>query len=247
MTDPKIDKIIHFREGYILVCGQGLYFKPISGPTAYQLRADRKQELLGKHHYAFTSASGIKYDLTFEYDQDEFIAARLIYGDYRSKGTDVSAESVAKMNIHLENATLEMRKKQDPPYVQCAASFPDGRSLLLVRNMIGNPSESLFISDHDGNYNQIKIKSGVQGGSMLIYKTENDKEVVFEHGRHAIYDGQMLSADKQIGTPAAYGLNIEMPSEHHDPFSMAADHLRIVFREQQSKRLRDQAPNAPRR
>jgi len=247
MSDLKIDKIVHFREGYILLCNHALYFKPISGPTAYQLKADRRQELLGKHHLSFTSASGIKYDMTYEYDGDEFIAARLIYGDYSSRGSDVSADSVAGMNVHLGNGTLQMRKKQDPPYVERAASFLDGRSLLLVRNMIGKPSEALFLGDKDGQYTRIDIKSGVQGGSMLMYKTVDDKEVIFEYGRHAIYDGEMLKEDSQIGTPVAYGLNIDMPAEHHDPFSMATDHLRIVFREQQSKRLRDQSANAPRR
>lgn len=238
----KIDKIIHFREGFIILSDNRPYFMPIGGNAGYALDTYGKKELMGKHHLALTSATGVKYDLTYEYDGDDFISGRIIHGSYRSKGKDVSPENVAKMNKHLESGQFKLIEKIKEPSVSKACQFSDGRLLLLLTDLLDEKGNILMIQQEDGSYEKKKLVNGIIGGRTVMYKTEDGIPVKFEYGSHAVYGDRMLEEVKQVGTIAAYGLDVKMPPPHLDPFSVITDHIRLVVNQQKQQGNTPRAP-----
>lgn len=191
---------------------------------------------MGKHHYPLTSESGIKYDLTFEYDDGEFIAARLIHGTYKSKGTNVIPENVAKMNVHLNNGTFELVEKISEPKVTQAARFSDGRLLLLVNGLLDRKGDVLFIQQDDKSFKKVKLKNGIGSSRTVQYMTEDNVKIVFERGQQVTYGDRLLAVEKDVAPLNAYGIKVEKPPKHHDPFSEMTDHVRSVIAAQDQKK-----------
>jgi hypothetical protein len=226
-TNKVIDYVLKFPEGDFLIAGGAPYFMPEGSDKAY-LGWGEKKELLGKFHHKIETRSEDfkKYDLTYEVEDGELIAARLITPFNRSAGKLADAATVAKLNDDLENGRLELQGRANPPHITRAAKFGDGRLLLLIDGLDKKERHTLLIGT-PGNYEQIGLGSGVQGGNSFYYKTADGKDLALPYG----YGGPKHDEAPQYGDEylayipvdnaqdlAAFGVNITPPAPHLDPF-----------------------------
>lgn len=226
-ANQKIDFVLQFPEGNFLIAGGTPYFLPEGSDKAY-LGWGEKKELLGKfHHKLDTRAEDFKkYDLTYEVEDGALIAARLITPFNRSAGKLADEATVQKLNDDLENGRLELKGRTNPPHITRAAKFGDGRLLLLIDGLDKKERHTLLIGT-PGNYEQVKLGSGVQGGNSFYYKTEDGVNLALPYG----YGGPKHDEPPQYGDEylayipvenaqdlAAFGINITPPAPHLDPF-----------------------------
>ncbi|TVQ84158.1 MAG: hypothetical protein EA357_03605 [Micavibrio sp.] len=221
-ADKKIDFVLQFPEGNFLIAGGTPYFHPEGSDKAY-LGWGEKKELLGKfHHKIETRAEEFKkYDLTYEVEDGELIAARLITPFNRSAGKLADEATVAKLNDDLENGRLELKGRARPPHITRAAKFGDGRLLLLVDGLKTESRHTLLVGT-PGNYEEIGLKNGIQGGSSFYYKTENDTDLALPYGNGETpqYGNEYLAYIPVDNAQdlAAFGVDFTAPDPHLDPF-----------------------------
>ncbi len=231
-ANKKIDFVLQFPEGNFLIAGGTPYFMPEGGDKAY-LGWGEKKELLGKFHHKLETRSEDfkKYDLTYEIEDGDLIAARLITPFNRSAGKLADDAAVAKLNDDLENGHLELKGRARPPHITRAAKFGDGRLLLLIDGLEKESRHTLLIGT-PGNYEQIGLGSGVQGGNSFYYKTEDGTDLALPYG----YGGPKHDEAPQYGNEylayipvenaqdlAAFGVDFTAPDPHLDPFCKEMD------------------------
>jgi len=227
-TNKKIDYVLQFPEGNFLIAGGAPYFMPEGSDKAY-LGWGAKKELMGKVHHNIetTSDKFKKYDLTYEIEDGALIAARLITPFNRSAGKLADDATLQKLNDDLQNDRLELRGRPNPPHITRAAKFGDGRLLLLVEGLEENTRHTLLIGQ-PGNYEQIKLTNGVQGGNSFYYKTEDGIDLALPYGFGGPQEGETPQyGDEYLGyLPLkdphdfdSFGIDIAAADPHLDPFS----------------------------
>ncbi len=218
--------VLEFPEGTFLLIGRAPYFLPRGHDVAY-LGYGEHTELLGKHgHKLPTRAAGFKkYDLTYEFEGSALLAARLISPLNRSKGVEASAETRQALAAALDSGALALRDRQDPPLIRRATQFIDGRMLLMMENMPGQDFRTLYVGK-PGAFEQVPVKTYVQGGAHFIFTTVAGEKVDLPSGLMGPGPGDFPSWDDQ---PMGYinherldfaklGFTIPQAQPHLDPF-----------------------------
>lgn len=234
-TEQKIDLVLEFPEGDFLItsrkfhAGNGAYFMQPNSDTAY-LGWGRQKELMGKVHRRMPTRSEKfdEYDVTYEIEDDELLAARLITPFSKSAGKLASDEKVQKLNDALQNGSLELKGKYNPPALACAATLSTGETLLVVSGLTDNNYETLFIGQ-PGNYQEYELGDYCRGGNRTWYTVkETGKKLVYDYlenrgsyeGELPNYDGDLLNYLKidDRNDLSKFGLEVDQPHPHLDPF-----------------------------
>jgi hypothetical protein len=202
---PKISHILEFAEGTFLIAGGAPYFVAPGDEAAY-LAYGSREELLGKHcHKLETRAAGFKtYALTYEFEGDELIAARLISPLGRSKGWEASPSLRARFAAAVESGALPLHGRQEPPRIVRAARTAGGRTLLMLENMPGEDFRSLMIGPEAGKpgaFEKLPVKTYMQGGAHFIFQLADGGSVDLPSGLMGPGPGDFPSYN---GEPMAY-------------------------------------------
>jgi hypothetical protein len=216
-----------FPEGRFLISNDGgAYFLPDMHKTAYLAWGERK-ELAGKVCHALpTRAEDFKkYELTYEFEDGELLAARLISPRGRSKGVCAAKDVFNGLASALQTGALELRGKIDPPHIYRGAQFADGRMLLLAYNMPGSPHYSLLIGT-PGDYKTLPTKTYLQGGSSFVFIMEDGTEIDLPsgltgpnpHDKPTFGNELLRYVDLRNKTLEEIGVKYESPAPHLDPF-----------------------------
>lgn len=228
---PQIDRALYFAEGtFLLVQGHGLYFLPHGHDKAYACRGEQK-DLFGKtsHTMKSTDPAVQSYTLTYEIEDNQLIAARLITKAGRSKGTLLPTVAREALMQQMAQGRLQLQNIQQPAYIGCAARLPDGRTLLHIHNFPAKEHSSLWLGA-PGTYDRLEIATGVQGGNSFYYKLKDGTNVDLPmdfgggmpRGEQAKFGNDILAYLPTRHGRAdfdAYGFAIQDPPPHLDPFS----------------------------
>lgn len=228
MSNQKIDTILEFPEGDFLIAGQGIYFMQEGADKAY-LGWGPQNELKGKIHRELPTRSEQfkKYDVTYEIEDGALIAARLITPFNKSAGKLAAPEKLQDLNLKLQNGTLELKGKYNPPSISCAATLPTGETLLVVQGLKEEAwQDSLFVGQ-PGNLQEFTLTNGVQGGNRSIWtvaetgdKLEYDYQG-YSRGREKPFYGDYIMTYIDIDNfedLAQFDLDVDQPEPHLDPF-----------------------------
>jgi hypothetical protein len=216
-----------FPEGRFLISEQGgAYFMPDLHKAAYAAQGARK-ELAGKfsHELQTRSESFDKYRLTYEFEDGELLAARIISPFGRSKGTLVAKDVFNDLAAGLASGAIETRQKTEPPHIYRAAQFADGRMLLLAYNMPGIPHYSLLIGK-PGDFKPLPIQTYAQGGSSFIFTGADGTSIDLPSGltgpsphHKPTYGNELLHyVDISGKSLEDLGIQYQSPAPHLDPF-----------------------------
>jgi hypothetical protein len=225
-SQPKLSHVLKFAEGTFLIVDGAPYFLAPDNSAAY-LAYGRREELLGKvRHQPETRAAAFKtYDLTYEFEDGELIAARLISPLGRSKGAAACPTLTAQFAAAVESGRLPLQKKVQPPGIVRAARLVDGRTLLMLENMPGEDFRSLMIGK-PGAFEKLPVKNYVQGGAHFIFALEDGGRIDLPSGLTgpgpgdfpSYNDEPMTYLDSRRLDFAALGISVTRGKPHLDPF-----------------------------
>lgn len=231
-TSPALQRALYFAEGtFLMMNGGGLYFLPHGHGKAYSCYGEKK-ELFGKvgHTMKSTNPAVKNYSLTYEFEGDTLIAARLITATGRSKGTILPKAAMAMLERQLNDGTMTLVHTKNPPYVGSVSRLPDGRFLLHVMNLPGHDDHDVLLLGTPGAYQKLEIASGIQGGSSHYFTLKDGTRVELPRslgggtrpGEFPKFGNDIITYMPQENSEkdfATYGVTFEKPAPHLDPFS----------------------------
>jgi hypothetical protein len=227
---PTLQRALYFAEGtFLMTANDSVYFLPHGHAKAYVCYGEKK-ELFGKVSRTMKSTDpAVKnYSLTYEFEGDELIAARLVTAAGRSKGTMLPKNALASLQRLLNDGSLALQGIVNPPHLCSASRLPDGRNLLHVRELPGKDYNTLLLGT-PGAYETLEIATGVQGGNSFYFTLKDGTRVALPsdfsgnvpRGEQAMFGDQPLVylPRGRMGDLAAYGVDVAASAPHLDPYS----------------------------
>lgn len=224
---PQVSNILVFPEGSFLVSGQSVYFYP-GGDKAY-LGMGQQKELVGKYHHDLKteSADFDTYGLSYEIEDEELIAARLITPFNRSAGILADAIIVEKVNAALQDGSITLERKQNKSSIIRAARLADGRLIALLDSYDSGDLDRVVYMGQPGKLEKVEIASGVQGGNSFYFNTKDGVRIALPYD----FGGPKRDEPPQYGDEIItyidvhdaydldqFGITAKEPAPHLDPF-----------------------------
>ena len=228
---PALQRALYFPEGtFLMTANDSVYFLPHGHARAYLCYGEKK-ELFGKVSRTMKSTNpDVKsYSLTYEFEGDELIAARLVTAAGRSKGTVLPKNALASLQRLMDDGALTLQGIISPPHLCTAARLPDGRNLLHVRSLPGKSYDTLLLGT-PGAYEELEIGTGIQGGNSFYFNLKDGTRVALPsdfsgnvpHGEAAMFGDQplvYLPRNRGADDFKTYGVDITPAAPHLDPYS----------------------------
>lgn len=229
---PTLQRALYFAEGTFLMMKQGgVYFLPHGHRKAYSCRGEEK-DLFGKTSHTMTSTNKEvgKFTLTYEFEGDTLIAARLITQAGRSKGTALPKASLAMLDRQLQDGSMTLVRPVPAPALCSVSRLPDGQFLLHVQYLPGHQDMDALLLGTPGAYRTLEIAGGIQGGNSHYFTLTDGTRVELPRafgggtrpGEFPKFGADIITYLPQEGGEkdfVTYGLAIEKPAPHLDPFS----------------------------
>ena len=229
MSEQKIDTVLEFPEGDFLITDGSIYFMQPESDKAY-LGWGSENKLLGKIHRQLETRSEKfeKYDVTYEIEDGALIAARLITPFNKSAGKLAESAKLQDLNQKLQNGSLELKGKYNPPSINCAATLPNGDTLLVISGLKDEQyQDSLFIGQPE-NLQEFTLTKGLQGGNRSYWTVaETGKKLEYNYrgsafgGREPPFYGDDVMTYIQLDDYedlGQFGLEVDGVEPHLDPF-----------------------------
>jgi hypothetical protein len=224
---------LQFPEGIFLVtAADSIYFMPtIESDKAY-MGWGQKNELHGKIARSFdTRAQDFKkYDVTYEVEDGDLIAARLMSPFSRSAGVLLSDVEMLNIQMRISMGFLSLLKPSNPPRILRAAIAGDDTMAVLVEYDFG-PDARLERTLYGGKKGALEplTNNYVQGGNSFYFNLDDGTKVALPYGMGAPKGdeppkyGDTLMAYLEIKDPedlAAFGIDLGLDKiePHLDPF-----------------------------
>ncbi len=230
-NQQSVKMVLEFPEGLFLIPNNGgIYFMPDADSDKAYLGYGEKKELHGKFAHKLPTRSDAfeKYDVTYEVEDGDLLAARLITPFSRSAGKFLDEASTKKIEAKLQDGSLTLVNRSDAPRIIRAAKAGDGTMAVLVESHEG-PTGSLERTLYGGTEGNLEplTNSYVQGGNSFYFSLDDGTRVELpyslggpRHDEPPKY-GDKLMAYLNVEDSedlAAFGIEKDAPDPHLDPF-----------------------------